>query len=163
MTDYLVIVLLIVFFCFAFVVLFGAPYLPTLKPQVERAIKLTQLKPGQTMVELGSGDGRLLIAAAKQGVKSIGYEINPLLFAYSWLATRKYKKLVIVKMKNFWKEELPESDAIFTFLLQKYMTKLDNKIIQEARKPIILVSFAFEIPNKKPTKVDKGMFVYNYE
>ncbi len=151
------------FFCFAFVIFFGAPYLPTLKPQAERAIKLTQLKSDQTMVELGSGDGRLLIAAAKQGVKSIGYEINPLLFVYSWIVTRKYKKLIIVKLKNYWKEELPECDAIFTFLLQKYMKKLDNKIIQEASKPVILVSFAFEIPNKKPAKVDKGMFVYLYK
>lgn len=123
-----------VFMAFAFVVAFGAPYLPTLSPQISTALKLADLKPGQTLIELGSGDGRVMVAAAKQGIRVIGYELNPLLVLYSWLITRRYRGNVRIVWANFWRRPLPEADAIFTFLLPKYMKKLDTKIVQELKR-----------------------------
>jgi hypothetical protein len=79
--------LAVVFICFAGVILFGAPYLPTLKPQIHAALELANLRPGQTLIELGCGDGRVLIAAAHTGIKSIGYELNPLLALIAWIRT----------------------------------------------------------------------------
>lgn len=155
-------VAIFVFFCFAFVIAFGAPYLPTLKPQVKDALDLIDLKPGQRMLELGSGDGRILLAAAEKGIYSVGYELNPFLVLVSKYKTRKYKKYVTIKMTNFWNQKLPEADGIFTFLLQRYMEKLDNKIIHEQSKPTRLVSFAFEIPGKKVKKSSNGLFLYLY-
>jgi hypothetical protein len=74
------IILLLVILAFQFVVLFlGAPYVPTLPKQREAALDLLKLKPGQTLIDLGCGDGAMLIAAAKRGINSVGYEINPLL------------------------------------------------------------------------------------
>ncbi len=95
-------------------------------------------------------------------MNAIGYELNPLLVIYSWLITRKYGKKVRIIWGNYWYKQLPEADAIFVFLLQPYMEKLDKKIIKECAKPIKLVSFAFQIPHKKPTKEQRGMFLYNY-
>ena len=71
------------FIAFTFVVLFGAPFLPTLKDRVPEAIKLIGLKEGETLLELGSGDGRVLRCAAENGLNAIGYELNPLLVIYS--------------------------------------------------------------------------------
>lgn len=154
---------ILIFLLFSFVVLFGAPFLPTLTPQVKQALDMIDLKPGQTLLELGSGDGKVMIAAAERGIRVIGYELNPLLVVYSWLRTRKYGSLVTVKMANFWRVRLPEADGIFVFLLQPYMTKLDKKIMQEYSKPVKLVSFAFHIPDKKPTKeITNSMFLYQY-
>ncbi len=51
MTFFLVVVLILIF-CFGFVVAFGAPYLPTLGKQQQQALELLGLKPGQTMLEL---------------------------------------------------------------------------------------------------------------
>jgi SAM-dependent methyltransferase len=156
-------VVIFVFAAFSFVIVFGAPYLPTLKDQVVNAMDLIDLKPGQTLLELGSGDGRVLAAAAEKGCYAIGYELNPLLVIYSWLRTRKYGKKVRVIWGNYWHRELPKCDAIFVFLLQQYMGKLDKKIIQECSNPVKLVSFAFEIPHKKPTQKHRGMFLYTYK
>lgn len=147
---------------FCFVILFGAPFLPTLKAEVPKALDLIDLKPGQTLLELGSGDGRVLRAAAERGITAIGYELNPVLVAYSWLRTRRYRGKVRVVWGNYWRKTLPPADGIFVFLLQPYMTKLDNKITQECRKPVKLVSFAFYIPDKKPVKRTKGLFRYDY-
>jgi 16S rRNA A1518/A1519 N6-dimethyltransferase RsmA/KsgA/DIM1 with predicted DNA glycosylase/AP lyase activity len=147
---------------FGFVVLFGAPYVPTLSNQQTAALKLLNLKPGQTLVELGSGDGRMLRAAAKQGIKSIGYELNPLLVIYSKLINVKYKHLINIKWANFWRHKLPACDGIYVFLLDKYMARLDKKIIQEKHSSVKLVSFAFKIPHKQPVTEESGMFLYTY-
>lgn len=152
-----------VFIAFASVVMFGAPYLPTLSQQITAALKLADLKPGQTMVELGSGDGRVIMAAAKQGIRVVGYELNPILVLYSWMRTYKYRGQVKIVWGNFWRTKLPESDVIFTFLLPKYMKKLDTKITQEIHKPVKLVSFAFEVPGKIPSATEDGVFLYNYK
>lgn len=157
------VVAITVFLLFSFVIMFGAPFLPTRPVQVSVAMELLDLKKGQTLLELGSGDGRLLIAAAQQGVYAIGYELNPLLVVYSWLRTRKYRKYVRIIWGNYWNKPLPKADAIFTFLLNKFMTKLDNKITQESNKPIKLASFAFKIPGKPITKEEHGVFLYRYD
>lgn len=148
---------------FGFVVFFGAPYLPTMSAQTQAALDLVDLKPGQTLLELGSGDGRVMVAAAERGLKVIGYELNPILALYSWLITRKYRGRVKVVWGNFWRRKLPNADGIFTFLLPKYMTKLDNKIVQEFGKSVKLVSFAFKIPDRRIVKERSGVYLYSYE
>lgn len=155
--------LIVILFCFGGVLIFGAPYLPTMKPQVDAALKLANLKPGDTILELGSGDGKVLIAAAKKGINSVGYELNPLLVVLSWLRTRKYRKNVKIIWGNFFTKEWPNHQAIFTFLLPRLMLKLDKKVIQSKHKPVKLVSFAFEIPNRKPIKIDQGVYLYLYK
>ncbi len=150
------------FVCFVFVIAYGAPFLPTLKPQVAKALDLIDLKPGQTLLELGSGDGRIMVEAAKRGINSIGYELNPLLILYSLWLTRKYRDKITIKMANFWKVQLPKADGVFVFLLTPYMQKLDEKISTENQSRLKLISFAFAIPGKKPSKTSDGLFLYKY-
>jgi hypothetical protein len=160
--TYIFIIAATIIFIFGFVVLFGAPYVPTLNKQQVSALKLLDLKPGQTLLELGSGDGRMLRAAAKQGIKSIGYELNPLLVIYSKISTYKYRRLITIKWANFWRQKLPKCEGIYVFLLDRYMLKLDKKIIQEKHSSVKLVSFAFKIPEKQPITEADGLFLYTY-
>jgi 16S rRNA A1518/A1519 N6-dimethyltransferase RsmA/KsgA/DIM1 with predicted DNA glycosylase/AP lyase activity len=150
------------FVSFIFVIAFGAPFLPTLKPQVKKAIDLIDLKPGQTLLELGSGDGRILNEAAKREIYCVGYELNPLLVIYSLWLTRKNRKYIKIRMRNYWNVKLPSCDGVFVFLLTPYMEKLNKKIENEKQNKVKLVSFAFEIPNKKPSKVVDGLYLYKY-
>jgi len=155
-------IVLVLMACFCFVVLFGAPYLPTLSLQVDAALQLAGLEAGQTMLELGCGDGKVLIAAAKQGVNVVGYELNPLLAATAWLRTRRYRRQVRVVWGDFWRHPWPPAEVIFTFLLPKYMPKLDKKIMQYHSKPVKLVSFAFKIPGRKTEAEKHGVYLYTY-
>ncbi|TAH32283.1 hypothetical protein EYC58_03325 [Candidatus Saccharibacteria bacterium] len=150
---------LAVVLAFGLVVFFGAPYLPTLKPQTKAALELLDLKPGQTLLELGSGDGTVMLAAAKAGLNVVGVELNPILCLVTWLRTRKYRKQVKIIWGNFWIVEWPECDGVFTFLLDRFMPKLDTRM-QEIKKP--LVSFAFRVPGRKPTAEKSGVFLYRY-
>jgi hypothetical protein len=149
--------------CFSFVLLFGAPYLPTMSKQVQIAMDMVGLKPGQTLLELGCGDGKVLIAAARRGWRVVGYELNPLLVLVCKVRTWRYRKLVVVKWGNFWTQDWPAADGIFVFVLLRQMKKLDKKIMQSTSNPVKLVSFAFEVPNKKPIKKSPhGVYLYRY-
>ena len=153
---------ILLIFAYGFVLLYGAPYFPSLKPHMKAALDLLDLKKGQTVYDLGCGDGRFLKAAAKQGVKSVGYELNPFVFGYAWLTTRRYRRLVKVRWGNFWKADLSKADAVFVFLLDKYMTRLDKKLLKEGKPGLKLASHTFKIPRKKIGAQKYGVFLYKY-
>lgn len=156
---YLVGAVLVVLAAFAAVLLRGAPYLPTLEPQSKAALELLDLKAGQTLLELGSGDGKVLVLAAQAGLNVVGIELNPFLVVVSWLRTRHYRKQVRIMWGDFWRVQWPECDGVFTFLLPRFMSKLDKRM-QEVKKP--LVSFAFKIPGRKADAERSGVFLYRY-
>jgi SAM-dependent methyltransferase len=160
--TWVLIAALVIIVCFGGVLFFGAPYLPTLQPQLQTALKLTKLKQGQTLLELGCGDGKVLIAAAQRGINVVGYELNPFLAFVAWLRVRRYRKQVKVIWGDFWRYDWPPADAIFVFLLPRYMKKLDAKINRYSHKPVKLVSFAFEIKDKEAQAVKDGVFSYDY-
>jgi SAM-dependent methyltransferase len=151
-----------VILCFGLVVFVGAPYLPTMNPQVALALEFLDLKPGQTLLELGCGDGKVVIAAAKQGVRVVGYELNPLLCALCWLRTRRYRSTVSIRWADFWRADWPKAEAVFGFILPKYMPKLEHKIVNEKRGPMKVVSFAFPIPKRHVVKSRDGVYLYQF-
>lgn len=148
---------------FSFVIAFGAPFLPTLKQRIDDAIDLLDLKKGQTLLELGSGDGRIAKRAAINGAKVIGYELNPLLVIYSRLVCFRYRKQVKIIWGNYWLVKWPKADAIYVFLLNPYMAKLHKKITQEVVKKTRVVSFVFKIPGQKIVKNSNSMLLYVYD
>lgn len=149
---------------FGFVIWVGAPYLPTMRLQTQTALDLLDLKPGQTMVELGSGDGRVARAAAQRGLNVVGYEVNPLLVVFSRGLNWRYRKQVTIVWGNMWASQWPEeADGMFTFLLDRFMQRLDKKLIQTySGKTIKLASFAFEVPDRQHDKEKNGIFLYTY-
>lgn len=151
-----------VLLCFAFVLLFGAPYLPTFKKQQQAALNLLNLKSGQKLLDPGCGDGRMLLVAAKKGISGIGYELNPILFLVARIITWRYRKIVKIYFANFWYAKWPQADGVYVFLIDKYMKKLNNKIVQNNGKNIKVVSYAFKIPGKKVVKKLGAMYLYYY-
>ena len=144
---------------FGLVLFVGAPYLPTLRPQVETAFELLALRPGQTVLELGCGDGKVLLAAAQAGYKAVGIELNPILAFISWLRTVRYRKQVRVVWGNYWRMRWPEADGVFVFLLDSFMPKLDTHM-QQYKKP--LASVAFQVPGRRADAEKNGVFLYEY-
>ncbi|HMS23727.1 MAG TPA: methyltransferase domain-containing protein [Candidatus Saccharibacteria bacterium] len=161
--NWLSLTVLIFVVCFGFVILFGAPYLPTKKDQIRVALNLLNLKSGQSFIELGCGDGRVLKAAAKNGLRVTGYELNPILVVVAKIVTFSHRKQITIIWGNYWHKKWPEADGIYCFLLDKYMARLDQKISKDYSNPVRLASYAFKIPNKKPVRTDQGVFLYEYK
>ena len=156
-------VVFIVLLLFGFVIIIGAPYVPTLASQQREAIRLLSLKKGQTILDLGSGDGRFLREAARQGYYAVGIEANPLLVLISYIVCLPHRKNVRIIWGNMWLVEWPSVDGIYVFLHTRFMKKLDNKIMQQySSKNINVVSYAFKIPDRKIAKTKKGLYLYKY-
>lgn len=151
---------------FLYVSLRGAPFVPILKSEVRRALDLARLKPGMTVVDLGSGDGRLVLAAARRGCFAYGYELNPLLALYSRLRTRSVRHQVSIVLRDFWRTQLPDTtDVVFVFLAQPFMRKLQNHLQAEStrlNKPLTLVSYGFELPDMTAEAKDGAIFRYTF-
>jgi SAM-dependent methyltransferase len=165
-------IIILAILCFSVVVFVGPPYLPTLTKQVTVALDMLDLKPGDTMIELGCGDGKVLLAAARRGWNVVGIELNPILALLCRLRTWRYRKQVKVVLGNYWLiNTWPPAQGIFGFVLPKYMSKLDECITwwqttvnqtQDAAGPVKLASFAFTIPGKKVIREQDGVFLYEY-
>lgn len=147
---------------FGFVLLYGAPYLPTKKQEAELALTMLDLKQGDVFVDLGCGDGAVLLAAAKRGLICYGYELNPLVWLIARVRTYRFRKTVTIYCRNFWQHPLPEdTKGVFVFLLDSYMEQLDKKLQKELKNGKLL-SYAFKIPEKKVTEEQGACFLYYY-
>lgn len=160
---WLLFVLIVLILVFGLVVLFGPPFLPTLRAQADTALDMLELKPGETLLELGSGDGRVVRAAAERGLKVVGIELNPFLVVFSRLYTWRYRKHVKIMWGNYFHVRWPQADGIFTFMLQRQMAKLDRRITEWHKQPVRLASFAFHIPDKEPIETRAGVYLYEYK
>ncbi len=157
-----IIVLLAVATAFALAGLMGAPYVPILRRDHQPLLNLLNLQPGQTLVDLGSGDGQLLRAAAARGIRCIGYEINPIMVLVSRLVTWRYRHLVTIRLANLWRVPLPPAAAIYVFLLPKYMARLNTKLTAEIRQPTLVASYVFELPGRQPVRQGAHTLIYRY-
>ncbi len=146
--------------CFGLVVLRGAPYVPTKRKQAAAGLDLLNLKPGQTVYDLGSGDGVVLKMAAERGLRGVGYELNPILWLIAKLRLWPHRSMVQIKLGDFWHQDIKTADGVFVFLIGHHMEKLRAKLSREVSKPTGLVSVAYELPGAKLVKQKDGVHLY---
>lgn len=127
----------------------GAPFIPTDKKKLPTIIKLAGIKSGQKIVDLGSGDGRLVIALAKAGAEAHGYEINPFLVWWSRYKIKRagLKEKAFVHQKGFWRANLQPFDLVVLFGIGHIMEKLEKKLKKELKPGAKVVSNCFTFPN----------------
>src|SRR5579859_2347505 len=118
------------------------------------------------IADLGSGDGRVLIALAKAGFEAHGFEINPLLVLRShWNIQRQLPRELhqhaFVHWQDFWNVNF-HFDAITVYGIGWIMKRLEKKFLAETKPGTILVSNAFTFPNLKPIKKEGVVLVYKH-
>ena len=144
---------------------YGAPWVPTPYKIIERMLTLAEVKPEDVVYDLGSGDGRVIIEAARSfGAKAVGIEIDPLRFM--WTKTRIYflrlSDKVNVKLGNFFKINISDADVVIIYLLQETNIKLIDKFIRELRPGTRIVSNTFTLPGLKIINYDEEYKIYVY-
>lgn len=142
----------------------GAPYVPTHRSTIREAFELVELEKGDLVVDLGSGDGSVLLAAARKGYRAVGYELNPILNLVAWLRCWRQHLHVKIHLHDFWLASWPpDTKAVFVFLAGPYMKKLRRKLDAEMAKrsePLYVISNGFSIPGALPQKIHKGLYLY---
>src|SRR5258706_2332368 len=143
----LIFVIFFLYMCIAS--LTGAPFVPSSNPTTIAMVQLAHIKKGDIVYDLGSGDGKVLFAAAAKGARAIGFEINPILVLYTNIHAffSPYKHTVHATWKNFWKADVHDADAVFIYLLPWKMAKLSEKLNTELAPTARIVSNSFIFPN----------------
>ncbi len=132
-----------------------APYYPTPETVVERMLKLGELKPGEKMFDLGSGDGRVVIMAAdKFKADATGIEIDPDLFKQSM---DKIKSMGLEKRARIINGDIAEQDFSPANMLTVYLLPTSNDKIRpmlekQLKKGTRVVSHDFQFAGWKPVK-----------
>ena len=153
---------IILFLFLLFDAFLDLPYVATQRHKIEVIMKFAQVKKGETIVDLGSGDGRLLFASAAKGARAIGYEINPLLI-FLTLLHAKLKGLsdnIVVIRRNLWKADLKVADVIFVYAKRKTMQKFEDFVYKNAKSGTRIVVNTNPFPSKKPVKEENKIFLY---
>lgn len=141
-----------------------APYVPTKMGNIRKILKLAGVKKGKKFYELGSGDGRVVIAAAKLGADSYGIEQSWIRVLYSrWKAygqnTAKAGNCQFYHGDIF-KRDYQDADIVYIYLLHKGVKKLEEKLKKELKKGSTVVTQTYHFPNWKPLKKTGDFWFY---
>ncbi len=145
-------VIFFLYMCIASVT--GAPFVPTKTPVADAMLRLSGIKTGDIVYDLGSGDGKLLRMAAQKGARATGYEINPILALYANITGAK------TLWKNFWGADISDANVIFIYLLPWKMERLAQKLKKECKKGTLIVSNSFIFPGWVIVRKDTAHHVY---
>lgn len=142
---------------FAYAGLRGAPWVPTKKADVERFLKLAEIQPGQKMVDLGCGDGRLVCAAANAGAEAQGYELS--LIPYGLAKVRRLfqpgRRSISIHYRDAWKADLSDVDVVYFFLMRSVYPKLKEKLESELRPGSKVIAYVWPVEGWEPFAVDE--------
>jgi len=137
--------------------LFIAPFVATPTPVVRQMLILAELKPGEKLYDLGSGDGRTVIMAAKDfGAKSVGVELREDLVkrALGNIQELGLEKKAQIFQDDIFKVDLSQADVVFLYLTTSANEKVKPKLETELKPGARIVSHDYEILGWKPSKVD---------
>lgn len=133
------------------------PYVPTPQEVVDRMLELAQVKKGDVVYDLGSGDGRIVVTAAKKyGVKAIGFEIDPQRIKESHENIKKagVENLVEIRQQDIRTVDLSPASVLTMYLLPEVNLMIRPNIWKQMKPGSRVVSHDFDMGDWKPLKTE---------
>lgn len=167
----LAIVLLVIMLFMAYLVSlllnFLTPFYTTPLKSIKNILDILNLKPTDSFVDLGSGDGRMVFGLHKRfKCKSVGYEISPMLLLYFKLKKFflfPFNRKIQLKEESFFNADLKDYDVVYCCLPTDILILLEKKFERELKKGTTVVTYKNALPNKKGKKILIGNTqVYQY-
>lgn len=164
---------LIIFLVFSFGAYFlGAPFVPSDPKTIDKTLDIAEVKEGTVFCDLGSGDGRVLIAATRKGALSIGYELNPfwLLVAQIRIWLLGLQKKISLRRENFMSPDpttgkssrFQEVDVFYIYLFPEKVAELEEIMKQKVKKGARIITYKFPFPNWKEKEFFEAEKLYLY-
>ncbi|MDQ3007464.1 MAG: class I SAM-dependent methyltransferase [Chloroflexota bacterium] len=172
--DMLIIISLIFFiliFCIALLwilipALYGLPSVPTRPDRIRKALKLVNLRPDEVLYDLGAGDGRVLIIAAREfGALPTGIEVGPVQCALIWLrvVASGLGDKIQIQWKNFFRADLQAADVVYVYATSQEVLKLAPFLQKQMKAGSRLVSISADFPEWEPSTFDERDLIFVYE
>jgi precorrin-6B methylase 2 len=145
---------------------YGAPWIVSDDKAIARMLALADLEEGDTVVDLGAGDGRILIQAVQDyTVKGLGFEIDPLRvgLARFFVWRRGLGNRIEIRWADIFKADFSHADAVVMYMTRESNQRL-RPIFEEQLKPgTRVVCNAFSVPGWTPIKVDNLNLIFVYQ
>ena len=131
-------------------------YVPTPPDVVERMLDMAAVKAGEYLIDLGSGDGRIAIAAAKRGARSFGVDLKPELVkqANAIAAKAGLADRARFEVRDLFKTDISKADVLTIYLLPLVNLDLRPRILDEMRPGARIVAHAFHMGDWAPDATD---------
>jgi SAM-dependent methyltransferase len=143
----------------------GAPWAPTSMSKVHKMLKLAKVGPDDLVYDLGCGDGRTIVTAARHyGARAVGIEIDPLRYLWCQLLITALglRDRVRIVYGDFFNQDFSDADVVTCYLLSKTNKKLEKKLKQELRPTTRVVSNTFTFPGLRLAGQDADAKIYMY-
>ncbi len=135
-----------------------APYVPSPQPVVEKMLEAAGLKPGETVYDLGCGDGRILITAAERfKAKGVGVELSARLVKEAQETVRKrgLQNWVTIIQGDLLEADVSPADVVTLYLLTSSNARLQPKLEHTLKPGARVVSHDFAMRGWEPARVEK--------
>lgn len=143
----------------------GAAWTPASGRVVDKMLKMAEVDSRDVVYDLGSGDGRIVVEAArKYHAKGVGIEVDPLRVLWSRIVILMFRLTDRVRIiwGNIFHQNISEATVVTLFLWQKTNEKLKFKFLEELKPGTLIVSYIWTIKGWDPLKVDKEDRIYLY-
>jgi hypothetical protein len=143
----------------------GAIYDPSSQEEARVMADLAEVRPGAKAADLGSGDGRVVIALARRGAEAHGYEVNPILVLISRRNIRQQGLAgrAFIHWGNFWQRDLSRYELITVFQVGFVMARLEAKLKHDLAHGSCVVSHYWRFPTLKPEMSKGNIYRYRIE
>ena len=146
--------------------LYGLPPVPTKPERIQKALKLAGLHPNEVLYDLGAGDGRVLLIAARDfGAKAVGLEIGPVQCALMWLRAKAsgLGNRIQIRWENFYKADLKDADVLYVYATSKELAQLAPHLETQTKTGARLVSISADFSEWEPSRFDERDLIFIYE
>lgn len=138
----------------------GAPFAALSQEKIKIMMELLQPVKGKTFLDIGSGDGRIVLEASKRGLKSFGYEINPLLVFISRRKIKKNNSTGKILLKDYWHEDFSKFNYVTVWGVPSMMGRLEKKLLKDLKPGARVASNHLKFPNWKFKKEKSDVYLY---
>ena len=140
------------------------PFVPTPQEVVDKMIEIAGVKKGDVVYDLGSGDGRIVITAAKKGARAVGFDVDGDLVKESRENIRKagVQDLAEIRHQDILTVDLSGASVVTMYLLPDVNLKLRPNVLSQMKPGSRVVSHAFDMGDWKPDKTERvnGRTIY---
>lgn len=146
--------------------MYGLPSRPTHPNRIRKALQLANLKPDEILYDLGSGDGRVLVIAARDfGAKAVGIEIGPAQRLVSRVAAKNsgVSDRVRVEAGDFYKSDVRTADVVFLYATSTEVAKLSSHLESQMKPGSRVVSISADFPEWEPNDFNEDKLIFLYE
>lgn len=145
---------------------YGLPPVSSREERIRRALELANPQVGETLYDLGSGHGRVLVMAAKEfGLNAVGIEAGPVQCVISRVNAirNRVSSKVRIEAGNFYKSNIRDADIVFAYLTSDHGNRLQEKLRNELKTGARVVTVSFNLPDWEVVFFDRDQLIYVYK